>query len=120
MEQVIFYPPYASAKRHNPDNRFMHEKKIKKIIGDFFDTTYEDVTIKSRKREIVYVRQMMMYFLAKYTQLTLVTIGKMFGGKDHTTVMHSLQVIDDLKDVYPQIANQIERITEKLLLCESE
>lgn len=117
MEQV---PAYALARRGNANNKFVHKDVVKRIIGDFFDTTYEAVAVVTRKREIVYVRQMMMFFLAKYTCLTLESIGDMFGGKDHTTVIHSVDTIKDLSDAYPAVKDQVDRITQQILVCDSE
>lgn len=50
--------------------------------------------LKSRKREILIPRQALQYWLKKNTQLTLTEIGKMTGGKDHATVLHSTRQIE--------------------------
>lgn len=50
---------------------------------------------KSRKREVVRARYLIFLCLFRYTSLTLTTIGKIMGGKDHTTVIHGLNTVMD-------------------------
>jgi len=57
--------------------------------------SYDTLTLKKRKRSMVHARQLIFYFLKKYTSYTLKNIGKFFG-KDHTTVIHGIQTINDL------------------------
>ena len=51
---------------------------------------------KSRKQEIVFARQVAMYLIRDLTSASLKTIGNFFGGRDHTTVMHSVNTIENL------------------------
>lgn len=53
-----------------------------------------ELAIKSRKRELVYARQLMMWYLSENTQLTLGMIGEMFN-RDHSTVIHAKGVVND-------------------------
>ncbi|MGN6438520.1 MAG: helix-turn-helix domain-containing protein [Agriterribacter sp.] len=53
---------------------------------------------KARYKEIVSARQLFCYLAKRYTGLTLVEIGKYLGGRDHTTVIHSLQRMNELID----------------------
>lgn len=62
------------------------------------DTTRKELTTTFRKREIVNKRQVIIYILRKYFGWTLSHIGKMFK-KDHSTVVHSVQVVEDLLEV---------------------
>lgn len=55
------------------------------------------IYLKSRKREIVFARQLICYYLRKLTPLSLKKIGLMLGGRDHTTVLHGCQTIKDLQ-----------------------
>jgi chromosomal replication initiator protein len=52
---------------------------------------------KSRKQEIVFARQIAMFLIRELTNTSLKTIGNHFGGRDHTTVMHSISTIETLK-----------------------
>ena len=54
------------------------------------------LTGKSRKQEIVFARQIAMYLIRELTSASLKSIGNFFGGRDHTTVMHSVSTIENL------------------------
>ena len=62
-------------------------------VTAFYSCPVEDLAGKSRKHEIVLARQVAMYLAKKYTPLSLKNIGTYFGGRDHTTVLHSCQMI---------------------------
>ena len=63
-----------------------------------FNVTQAAVNGKSRKHEVVEVRQLAMYFAQKYTKMPTSRIGKLVGGRDHATVIHSCnRVADRLK-----------------------
>jgi len=70
--------------------------EITAIVCKYFDVTIEKVKAKTRKREIVLARQFAMYFTKLNTGMSLSDIGKYFGGRDHTTVIHSRETIKDL------------------------
>ena len=67
---------------------------IQKIVCDFYNITETDIKGKGRASKFVFPRQMAMFLARELTGESYPTIGKEFGGRDHTTVMHS---IDKLK-----------------------
>jgi len=69
---------------------------------------------KIKKREIVIPRQVAMYFCKRYTQLTLALIGENFGGRDHSTVIHALESVEDMMKADPNFKNSVEELTKKL------
>lgn len=69
---------------------------IMEVVADHFKITVADLKSKSRKKEIVYPRQVAVYFAKEYTDLPLKSIGVHFGGRDHSTIIHSVQVITEL------------------------
>ncbi|NBO48186.1 MAG: chromosomal replication initiator protein DnaA [Chitinophagia bacterium] len=71
---------------------------IQKMVCEFFDLPYDRLLQKTRKREIVQARQITMYLAKIFTKNSLKTIGEHFGGRDHTTVIHSCQTVKDLMD----------------------
>jgi chromosomal replication initiator protein len=69
--------------------------RIVKAILEVLGVEGSTMLSKSRKRDAVFARQVVAYFLRENTQLTLRDIGLMIGGRDHTTIIHSIQTIRD-------------------------
>ena len=88
-------------------------KKILLSLTEYFDIGIPALIDKSRKRTIVYPRQLAMYLLGHYSGMTMSSIGVIFG-KDHSTVVHSIATIDDLSQVDNLVAQQIKDIVVKL------
>jgi len=85
-------------------------EEIIKIISGFYSLDPEQVYAKIRKKEIVYVRQVIMYILREYFNISYPAIGKEIGGRDHTTVIHSYEkVTKNLKDD-PNLNKEIEQL----------
>ncbi|MCX7728079.1 MAG: chromosomal replication initiator protein DnaA, partial [Bacteroidia bacterium] len=97
-------------------NREITVDMIQKIVCEYFNLKPEELKAKTRRREIVQPRQIIMYFAKKYTKASLQTIGAMCGGKDHSTVLHACRNIEDLKETDKQIRLYIEEIDKKLNL----
>ena len=83
---------------------------IQKTVAEFFNITCVDLKAKKRSRNILKPRQVAMYLSRKLTNLSLPEIGNSFGGKDHTTVLHSLKKIDENLKHDPQLKNEIEKL----------
>ncbi|MDY3801219.1 MAG: chromosomal replication initiator protein DnaA [Bacilli bacterium] len=67
--------------------------QVQQIIAQKFNITVEDLKSKKRKASISYPRQIAMYICREFLEESLTKIGNEFGGKDHTTVMHSVDKI---------------------------
>lgn len=68
---------------------------IKQIVASHFKLPIEVMESKSRKHQITLARQFAMYFAKKLLKIPLKNIGEYFGNRDHTTVLHSIQTIDN-------------------------
>ncbi|HAI75694.1 MAG TPA: chromosomal replication initiator protein DnaA [Microscillaceae bacterium] len=77
------------------DNKEISIDEIQKNVSDYFNVTIEEMKSKTRTKEIVLARQVAMYFAKELTGFTLKAIGYHFGGRDHTTVLHALECIND-------------------------
>lgn len=86
---------------------------IQKTVGDYFKVDLEAMKSKVKKREIVIPRQTAMYFCKRYTQLTLALIGENFGGRDHSTVIHALESVEDMMKTDANFKNSIDELTKK-------
>lgn len=87
---------------------------IQKTISEYFHVSLEDMKGKTRKKEIVNARQIAMYFAKEYTNHSLKAIGYHFGGRDHSTVIHAVQTVNDTMEVDNRFQSTIEDIKKKL------
>lgn len=87
---------------------------IQKTVAEYFGVRVDDLKDKTRKKEIVIARQVAMYFCKDYTQHTLKTIGDYFGGRDHTTVIHAVQTVNDMMDLNAKFKAEVEELKKKL------
>ncbi|MBP6688304.1 MAG: chromosomal replication initiator protein DnaA [Lacibacter sp.] len=90
---------------------------IQKMVCDYFDVPYEKLLQKTRKREIVQARQITMYLAKTFTKNSLKTIGEHFGGRDHTTVIHSCQTVKDLMDTDTMFKESVLELQQKVQLA---
>ena len=85
-------------------------EEIIKIIAGFYTMDPQKIYDKIRKKEIVYVRQMVMYILREYFNISYPAIGKEIGGRDHTTVIHSYEKVKDMLNDDPNVVQELEQI----------
>jgi chromosomal replication initiator protein len=83
-------------------------------VADYFSLTVDDLCSPSRSRQLVSARQIAMYLSRELTDLSLPRIGKAFGGRDHTTVMHAKQKIAGLMQERRTIYNQVQELTNRI------
>lgn len=69
-------------------------KRIKDVVCEVMNVSEKDLIGPKRNREISYPRQIAMYLVREMTELSYPDIGKEFGGKDHTTILHAVKQID--------------------------
>jgi len=87
---------------------------IQQTVCEHFEIGFEDIVGKTRKREIVQARQMAMYFSKKYTELSLKGIGSAFGGRDHSTVIHACQTVQNLAETDKEFQQNVADIEKQL------
>ncbi|RYY38729.1 MAG: chromosomal replication initiator protein DnaA [Chitinophagaceae bacterium] len=90
---------------------------IQKMVCDFFEVPYEKLLQKTRKREIVQARQITMFLAKAFTKNSLKSIGEHFGGRDHTTVIHSCQTVKDLMDTDSGFRENVIELQQKVQLA---
>ena len=89
---------------------------IQKTVSEFFKVSIDQLKDKTRKKEIVMARQLAMYFSKEYTSLSLKSIGYHFGGRDHSTVIHAVQTVNDLYDTDNTFKKSVDELRKKLKL----
>ena len=87
---------------------------IMDTVAQYFSLTIEDLCSPSRSRQLVTARQIAMYLTRELTDLSLPRIGKAFGGRDHTTVMHAKSKIADLMQERRAIYDQVQELTNRI------
>lgn len=88
--------------------------RIQKIVSEYFQITVEDIRSKKRSSNISFPRQIAMYLCRQMTSESFPKIGTEFGGKDHSTVMHSVEKIEQEIKVNPDLAKIIDKLKEDI------
>jgi chromosomal replication initiator protein len=87
---------------------------VQRIVCEYLAVTPEDLKAASRRRGLVQARQLAMYFAKELTNESLKAIGLHFGGRDHSTVIHSLQTVNNLMDTDKEFFKQVHELRKKL------
>ena len=95
-------------------NREIDINYIQEIVSKYFHISIEEMKDKVRKKEIVIARQVAMYFSKDYTNNSLKSIGFHFGGRDHSTVIHGVQAVNDMIDTDIIFKKNINEINKRL------
>ncbi|TGE22259.1 chromosomal replication initiator protein DnaA [Hymenobacter aquaticus] len=88
---------------------------IQKTVAEYFSISLDLLKAKTRKKEVVTARQVAMYFAKEHTSHSLKSIGFHFGGRDHSTVIHSVQTVSDLIDSDKNFRNTIVDLRKKFV-----
>jgi chromosomal replication initiator protein len=94
-----------------------HQRTPAEVIAAtaaLFNLTPEDLTGSSRKRPVATARQIAMYVVRELTELSYPEIGRAFGGKDHTTVMHAVSRVQELMQESVEIYEQVDQLFKSL------
>ncbi len=89
---------------------------IQELVAEHFKVSVDCLQGKTRKRTIVLARQLSMYLAKKMTSQSLKTIGENFGGRDHSTVIYSINAVQDLLDTEPMLKGTVEELEKKIKL----
>jgi chromosomal replication initiator protein len=95
----------------NPD---VSLETIQTMVCEYFALPVDMLRGRTRKREVVQARQISMYLAKKFTKQSLKSIGDSFGGRDHSTVIHSCQAVEDLMDTDRRFRGQLDEIQKKI------
>src|SRR4051795_10542547 len=87
---------------------------IQKAVAERFGVKQSALKEKSNTRKIVYPRQIAMYLVKELTDASLPEIGRAFGGKHHTTVIHSINKIDSMRNDNPDLNRLLHSLMDSL------
>ncbi len=94
-------------------------ENITKIVCSYLNITEDKLRDKSRKKEIVYARQIAMYLSKELTKSSLKSIGLQFGGRDHSTVIHAHNSIEDAMYKDPSVSSLVKTLRTQIELLAS-
>ena len=89
-------------------------ESIQKAVAEQFGLRLVEIKAKNNSRAIVYPRQIAMYLAKHLTEASLPEIGRQFGGKHHTTVLHSVEKIEQLRKTDKDLNRLLNKMTEQL------
>ncbi|WP_231970827.1 chromosomal replication initiator protein DnaA [Polynucleobacter necessarius] len=95
-------------------NRQISVENIQKAVADFYSIKVADMYSKKRPANIARPRQIAMFMAKELTQKSLPEIGELFGGRDHTTVLHAVRKISDERAHDGQLNHEIHIIEQTL------
>ena len=98
----------------NYEKKTLTIEEIIKKVSDYYGVEPESINTRSRKREVVLVRQVAMYFAKKYLDLSTAKIGLYVGNRDHATVLHACKTISNLADTDKQFRSELNEIENSL------
>lgn len=81
------------SKMFAQDTTQINAEIIQRVVADYFNISYSDIKGKKRLKNIAWARHIAVYLIHELTELSSTEIGHEFGGRDHTTIMHSCEVI---------------------------
>ena len=87
---------------------------IQQTVAEFFNIEIEDLKAHRRTKNVTYPRQIAMYLVRELTDYSLPKIGEEFGGRDHTTVIHSYEKIQELIKNDAEVDRIIKNLIHKL------
>ncbi len=106
-QQVLKSTLVAQEKRVNID-------AIQKVVADEFHLRIADLKAKNNSRKVVYPRQIAMFLCRELAGVSLPEIGRSFGSKHHTTVLHSIEKVWEAKKVDKDLNRLIHKFSDLL------
>jgi len=98
------------------DEKIITIDQIQRRVCDFFGLKLSDLKAKNRTKAIAFPRQVAMYLSRQMTHSSLSEIGRAFGGKDHTTVLHAVDKIQTLLQEDPKLRKTIDGLVQSVNL----
>lgn len=89
-------------------------ESIRDAVCEYFSLSVDEISTKSRKREVVQARQIAMYLSKQHTKNSLSSIGFTIGQRDHATVLHACKIVTDLMDIDKSFRSSVREIEDKL------
>ncbi|MFW5890796.1 MAG: chromosomal replication initiator protein DnaA [bacterium] len=97
------------------DKKEITIEDIKKVIATYFNLTLDEINSKKKPQRISFPRQIGMYLSRKHTEHSLPKIGEGFGGRDHSTVLHAYNKIEEMLESDLDLQKKVDEIESELI-----
>ncbi len=88
-------------------------ESIIEMVASHFDISVDTIKNKSRRRGLVFPRQVAMWLILDKTKLSCNDTAILMGGRDHTTAIHARDTVNNLMDAYPETRAQVNSVLDK-------
>jgi chromosomal replication initiator protein len=96
------------------EEKKIHIEAIQKVVADEFHLRIADLKLRNNSKKVVYPRQIAMYLSKELAGASLPEIGRAFGGKHHTTVLHSIDKIREQRKDDKDLSKLIHKLSDSL------
>ena len=101
-------------------NKEVTPEVIQRTVADYYNLEVENLASATRRRHVVLARQISMFLVKQYTEESLKSIGRMFGGRDHSTVLYSIKTVKDLMETNDEIRKSLGDLERKIRVGQGE
>ena len=101
----------------NYEKKVITIDEIIRTVADYYGVEVSAINTRSRKREVVLVRQVSMYLAKKHLDLSTSKIGQYVGDRDHATVLHACKTVTNLADTDKQFRTELNEIDQALQIA---
>ncbi len=101
-------------KNHVKEKTSRTPEDVIETVSKYYNTNPTLMSGKTRRQDVVYPRQICIYVLRDFLNVSYQSIGEKLGGRDHTTIMHSYEKVKHERDKNPQINKELEEIKQIL------
>ncbi len=108
LQELIPAPPKETARQR------LTVEVIKEEVARHYGLSVEDLEGPTRRKDISHARQVAIYLARELTNSSFPTLGAAFGGRDHSTIMHAYQKMQELLKDTPLLRNEIESLKQEL------
>ena len=93
-----------------PEQKRITVQAIIDAVTKYYGVRTADLQGKRRHKSIAFPRQVCMYLARRHTRYSLEEVGNYFGGRDHTTVLHAVRVVEAHMGRDPEVAKQVNQV----------
>jgi chromosomal replication initiator protein len=115
-EMTIDLAQDVLAELWGEEDKVITIEHIQRKASEFFGVKLGDMRAKNRTKAVAFPRQIAMYLARQLTHASLAEVGRAFGGKDHTTVLHAVEKIQTLLQDDPKFRKSLDVLTQSITL----